>query len=169
MFLTKIEGAQKRLESQIEKIGLILIKITYKEKWIFKKAIEAKRFENDACLQEYAAELDEIRLMCNMVMNAKSSLEQIRSRLETIYFLESCVGNGVCRMGYNFRQSVERDDSLGNYNMIELGRFLEMIRHREYPSNKEQWAQRGTPTKAEIDVIVEEIRAVFEERACHIT
>lgn len=167
--MIEIEEAQKRLESQIEKIGLILIKIKDKEKFTFKKALEAKRFENDAYLQAHATELDNIRLMHDMVMNAKSALEQLRSRLDTIYFLESSIANGVCLMGYDFRQSVKRDGPLANCDMKELGRFLEIIMRGEYPSNKEQWTKRESPTEAEIIVIVEEIKAVFEERACHIT
>ena len=80
----KIDDAQKKLQFQVSKLGIITDKLQKKQDVVFHKIVEAQRTNNHTYARAYAIELAEIRKMNNMVSNAKLSMEQIQIRLNTV-------------------------------------------------------------------------------------
>ena len=80
----KIDNAQKKLELQINKLGIISEKLQKKHDFVFQKIVQAQKSNNHTYAKAYAVELQEIRKMNNMVSNAKLSMEQIQIRLNTV-------------------------------------------------------------------------------------
>ena len=80
----KIDDAQKKLQFQVSKLGIITDKLQKKQDIVFHKIVEAQRTNNHTYARAYAIELAEIRKMNNMVSNAKLSMEQIQIRLNTV-------------------------------------------------------------------------------------
>jgi len=80
----KIDDAQKKLQFQVSKLGIITDKLQKKQDVVFHKIVEAQRTNNHTYARAYAMELAEIRKMNNMVNNAKLSMEQIQIRLNTV-------------------------------------------------------------------------------------
>lgn len=160
---TRTREAQSSLKYQIKKLDLISSKLADREIYTFKKACEAKKLENNSFVQKLAAELWEIRTMRNMVIDAKPVLEKIHSRLETI----GSLSNGGCLLGTDLLKEISKESA--NYDMKELGLRLKKIMQNEYGINQDQIVPRTSPKEAEILSIVDEVNAVFEERACHIT
>jgi len=80
----KIDDAQKKLQFQVGKLGIITDKLQKKQDVVFHKIVEAQRTNNHSYARAYAVELAEIRKMNNMVSNAKLSMEQIQIRLNTV-------------------------------------------------------------------------------------
>ncbi len=80
----KIDDAQKKLQFQVSKLGVITDKLQKKQDIVFHKIVEAQKTNNHTYARAYAIELAEIRKMNNMVSNAKLSMEQIQIRLNTV-------------------------------------------------------------------------------------
>lgn len=81
---TRIDHAQRRLESQISKLQGIGEKLQKKHDGIFEKIVRAQRDNKPGYAQAYAGELAQVRKMQNMVGGARLSMEQIKLRLDTV-------------------------------------------------------------------------------------
>lgn len=162
--------ALKKYKSLIGKIDPLLIKLREEEKLSFKNAIEVKRLGKNVDLLACAAEIYRLRLMYQPRVILRSALEQLCSNLERIDFMRLCISNGVCLIGSNFLASVQDSPSLyDNYSMRELGLELDRLTQEKKSPDKVQYTQSNDFTMVlGIFAVVEEIRAVFEERACHM-
>ena len=81
---TKIDFAQKKIETQIFKLEGINEKLQKKHDMIFDRIVHAQRNNKNSYAQAYAGELAQVRKMKNMVSGAKLSMEQIKLRLSTV-------------------------------------------------------------------------------------
>ena len=79
-----IEFAQRKLQSQINKLEGIDIKLQKKHDVIFEKIVNAQKSHNNGYAKAYANELTQLRKMKNMVNGAKLSMEQVQLRLSTV-------------------------------------------------------------------------------------
>ncbi len=80
----KIHVAQTELDGKINKLDEIRIKLKKKEELYFAKIVEARKNDNTATAQAYANELAHVRKVANMMSTAKTALERVKVRLETI-------------------------------------------------------------------------------------
>ena len=80
----KIEGAGKKMEEQILRLEQAHNKLKQNNDRIFKKIVEAKKWEMNQWQEHYATELIEIRKVRDRIGNAKLSMEQIKLRLSTV-------------------------------------------------------------------------------------
>ncbi len=161
--------AIKKIESKIGRIDSILFKRRDLEAQLFKNAIEEKRLGKNLDLLACAANLHYLRLLCSELVNYRSALEQLRSRIESIDFLDWYISNVGCLLRSNLLPLLRLDHPLGHLSMTELSLELEKTRRKENSSDKVQFKQKSDLEKVlGIFAVVEEIRVVFEERACHV-
>ena len=81
---SKIEFAQKKLQSEIIKMDGISIKLQKKHNEIFEKIVNAQRNNKPMYAKAYATELNQVRKIKNMIGGAKLSMEQVKIRLDTV-------------------------------------------------------------------------------------
>ena len=81
---SKIEFAQKKLQSEIIKMDGIGIKLQKKHNEIFEKIVNAQRNNKPMYAKAYATELNQVRKIKNMIGGAKLSMEQVKIRLDTV-------------------------------------------------------------------------------------
>ncbi len=81
---TRIDTAQKRLESQIARLDGIQDTLKKRDAAMLLKIAEAQRAGNLGYARGYAQELAEIRRMRNVIRNAQNAVEGVRTRLGTV-------------------------------------------------------------------------------------
>ncbi len=81
---TRIDTAQKRLETQIARLDGIQDTLKKRDAAMLLKIAEAQRAGNIGYARGYAQELAEIRRMRNVIRNAQNAVEGVRTRLGTV-------------------------------------------------------------------------------------
>ena len=80
----KIDGAGKKMEYQILRLEQTHNKLQQNYDNIFKKIVDAKQTRNESKAKTYAIELVEVKKAKNKIAEAKSAMEQIKIRLNTV-------------------------------------------------------------------------------------
>lgn len=81
---TRIGAAQKRLESQIERLNGIQETLRKRDAAMLQRIADEQRAGNAGYARGYAQELSEIRRMRGVIRNAQLAMEGVRTRLDTV-------------------------------------------------------------------------------------
>jgi len=80
----RIGAAQKRLESQIERLNGVQETLKKRDAAMLQKIADAQRAGNAGYARGYAQELTEVRRMRGVIRNAQLAMEGVRTRLDTV-------------------------------------------------------------------------------------
>lgn len=80
----RIGTAQKRLESQIDRLNGVQETLRKRDAAMLQKIADAQRAGNAGYARGYAQELTEVRRMRGVIRNAQLAMEGVRTRLDTV-------------------------------------------------------------------------------------
>lgn len=81
---TRIDTAQSKLESQINRLDGIHTNLQKKDDALFQRIVEAQKMHDNQSARTYALELNEVRKIKNVIGNAKLAMDQVKTRLGTV-------------------------------------------------------------------------------------
>jgi len=161
----RIGAAQKRLESQIDRLNGVQEALKKRDAAMLQKIADAQRAGNAGYARGYAQELGEVRRMRGVVRNAQLAMEGVRTRLDTVAeYGDVVVTLSPC-------MALVRDIAPGLGAMVpgvneSLGDFERSMREvLEGSSTAAAPAPEAAPAGPDAEAILEEARAAAQAAA----
>ena len=160
----KLARALYKLRVQNNKLEYVIAKMKERDQALFEKVVKAHIEKDQAHAAMYAAELAELRKMTKALMTAKTAIERITLRLETVLVVGDVVSGlapvvGVIKDIKKYLLGIVPEIGI---ELAEIGELLEsvLVETGEF----HEWSAAPTVYSEEAKKIMEEAAIVAEQR-----
>ena len=160
----RIQNAVNKLQVQTTKMDAMLSKLEERDKQLFKRVVTAVQQHDTSASKVLSNELAEIRKVKKMLGGARTSLEQVQSRLATIHDL----GDAMVAIGPAMNTMKSLQSSLGKFMPeadSEMNAMAQTLNGLMVDSiSDDSFNMESDASNEETDRILQEASAVAEQQ-----